>query len=308
VGDGEHAVCDVYNIPENLSGLTPEAGTGSLEIHKRVCPAGSPKVDIFQECHGNPPTQEVDFSVDGGPPAAVDQNGNVLFTGLSAGSHVVSETEGPPLDFVNLQVWCSVEGSSAGAQQLATDGPNFTVEIGPGESVVCDVYNIPENLSGMTPTSVPVPTTVPLPTVAPAVGRPTGVYADTCDAIGSRPNAALTGVTKPQGTVKGSEKAVVAEASFTAVQLPLASMLSDDFAIAVRTSKSNANVLVCGEIGGPARPDGSYVIGLREQNGSGFEGIAYLIASPTNANVTNISVFIAPKLSEEDLTATPTGG
>ncbi len=302
VADGDHLVCDVYNLPENLSGLTPEAGAGSLEIHKRVCPGGPLAGNIFDECHGNPPAQTVAFSIDGGAPIAVDASGNLLVTGLEAGSHLVSETEGPPLEFVDLRVFCAVDGSGIEAAELPTDGPNFTVDIGPDQAVICDVYNIPENLSGLTPTSVP------LPTVAPAAGRPAGIYAGTCDAIGGEPNALLTGVTKPRGTHRGSDLATEAEASFTSVEMPLPALLADEFAIAVLRSQTNHTIVVCGEIGGRARPDGSYVIGLREQNGSAFEGIAFLAASPTNPNVTNVSVFIASKLAGEDLTPTPSGG
>ncbi len=134
---------------------------GSVELHKRVCPSGAPVTDIFTECHGNAPEQPVAFSVDGGAPVEVDVAGNVVFTGLAAGSHVFSETEGPPLEFVDLRVFCSVQGDAAGAEEVATDGPNFTVEVPAGRAVVCDVYNIPENLRGEEPTPTPAGPALP---------------------------------------------------------------------------------------------------------------------------------------------------
>lgn len=134
---------------------------GSVELHKRVCPSGAPVTDIFTECHGNPPEQTVAFAVDGGAPVEVDAAGNVVFMGLAAGSHVFSETEGPPLDFVDLRVFCSVQGDGAGAEEVATDGPNFTVEVPAGGAVVCDVYNIPENLKGEEPTPTPAGPALP---------------------------------------------------------------------------------------------------------------------------------------------------
>jgi hypothetical protein len=129
---------------------TDAAGTASLEIHKRVCPNGPPTTDIFAECHGTPPEQPVAFSVDGGDPAFVDENGNVRFADVAAGTHTVTETEGPPLDFVNLRVWCSDVTTGEAAKEITPEGPSFTVEVADGAQVVCDVYNIPENLSGGT--------------------------------------------------------------------------------------------------------------------------------------------------------------
>lgn len=148
-----------------LAGTAGSAGaqaTGSLELHKRVCPAGTTG-NIFDECHDILPEQEVAFSVDGGPSQSVDASGNTVFTGLDAGTYAVSETEGPPLDFVTLVVYCSVGGDGTSAVQVPTDGPNFSVEVGDGEAVICDVYNVAEDLSGLTPTPAPAETSVALP-------------------------------------------------------------------------------------------------------------------------------------------------
>jgi hypothetical protein len=130
-------------------------GTGSVELHKRVCPNGPPTTDIFTECHGTVPDQPVAFAVDGGEPQVVDDAGNVVFTGLTAGTHAFAETEGPPLDFVDLRVFCSVQGDGSEATEIATDGPNFAVDVPADGYVVCDVYNIPENLKGEEPTATP---------------------------------------------------------------------------------------------------------------------------------------------------------
>lgn len=134
--------------------------TGSLEIHKRICPADTVG-NLFDQCHDNLPEQTVTFTVDGGAGQDVDANGNVVFSGLAAGSHAVSETEGPPLDFVNLRVFCSVQTDNPEVFEVTTDGPNFSVDVGAGEAVVCDVYNIAENLSGLTPEPTAVATTTP---------------------------------------------------------------------------------------------------------------------------------------------------
>jgi len=139
----------------------------SLEIHKRVCPADATG-NIFDDCHGNPPTQTTTFSVDGGAATSVDAEGNATFTGLAAGDHTVTEVEGIPLEFANLRVFCSLEGDATGAVEVATTGPDFTVTLADGDHMICDSYSIPENLSGLTPT----PATTPVATTTPAIQLP----------------------------------------------------------------------------------------------------------------------------------------
>jgi hypothetical protein len=154
---GENPVAAV--IPDTTGNVDVQfenaRAEGSVEIHKRVCPSGAPVTDTFAECHGNPPEQPVAFAIDGGAPVEVDAAGNVVFTGLAAGSHVFTETEGPPLEFVDLRVFCSVQDASPEAVEVATDGPNFTVEVPAAGTLVCDVYNIPKNLRGEEPTPTP---------------------------------------------------------------------------------------------------------------------------------------------------------
>ena len=133
--------------------LTSAQATGTIEIHKRLCTADA--VDLFADCHDNLVDQEVSFSLDGGAAVAVDASGNLVFDGLAAGTYDISEVEGPPLEFVNLRVFCSVQDDDPESFEVTTDGPNFSVDLADGEYVVCDVYNIAENLSGLTPTPAP---------------------------------------------------------------------------------------------------------------------------------------------------------
>ena len=160
------------------SGIASAQGTGSIELHKRVCPSGE-VVNLFDECHGNPPTQPVSFSLDGGAAQFVDADGNLTFTGLAAGTYQISEVEGIPLDAANLKVWCSVQGANPVPFEVTTDGPNFSVRVGDGEQIVCDVYNIPEKLSGLTPTPVVTPVTTPTPSIQlPNTGSGVGTGRD----------------------------------------------------------------------------------------------------------------------------------
>jgi hypothetical protein len=345
VKDGTTVICDWYNLTSG--GATQK---GILELHKRVCPNGPPSGDIFQECHDNLPQQPVAFSVNGGPAKFVGENGNVIFDGLTAGSQAVQETEGPPLEFVELRIWCSAQGSDQAPFQIQPNGPNFAVQVGAGQHVICDVYNIAINLSGQTPTPPPVqtPTTPPVntptsapppaatntPTTAPPPpptqtptpvpptatatmtatpvpptptptpeGRPIQVQAGTCNDLSDEAGFDLNSLTTPEGTVHGSERATVAQASYTVINISLDELLSSDHSITVRKSQAASSTIVaCGEIGGPTRSDGSIVVGLRELGNSGLTGVAYLIA---NGNRTGISVFLAPGLAEEDPTLKP---
>jgi hypothetical protein len=144
----------------SLAQLGAAQATGSITLHKRVCPAGTTG-NVFDECHDNAPEQAVSFSLDGGAAELVDASGDLTFDGLAAGTYQIAEVEGIPLEFVNLKVWCSIQGDNPTPFEVTTDGPNFSVDLGDGEAVVCDVYNIAENLSGLTPTPAPVVTQTP---------------------------------------------------------------------------------------------------------------------------------------------------
>ena len=52
-------------------------------------------------------------------------------------------------------MYCSVQDDDPVVFQVTTDGPNFSVDLEAGQYLVCDVYNIAEDLSGVTPTPVP---------------------------------------------------------------------------------------------------------------------------------------------------------
>ncbi|MDQ2683139.1 MAG: hypothetical protein M3Y37_06395, partial [Chloroflexota bacterium] len=339
--------------------------------------------------------------------------GNVVFTGLPAGNQAVQETEGPPLAYVRLAIWCSVQGSQQAPFQVQPDGPSFTVPVGQGQYVICDVYNIPQDLSGRTPTPVVVaptlsitptrgedgervsfsgngytpggdvvilmtgdglivaeaqadangaisgsftvpardrltgesdneipvfaidqtsgqesnritftylsdlpvatstatavpPTSTPQPTATPVVGRPIHIHAGTCARLETSPRYALTDLTTPVALAGDLPNATVAETSFTVVDVPLDELLDGDYAINAHPSREEMRPFVaCGEIGGPQRSDGSVVIGIREQNGSGLTGIAFLRPDPSDPNRTQVSVFVAPGLAEEDPTLIP---
>ena len=144
-------------------------------------------------------------------------------------------------------------------------------------------------------------------TPAPATGRPVHVHTGSCGEELGGVVQPLTNLDAPAGDAEGQGGAVVAESSFTTVPMALDDMLAADHAINAHLSTEEAGTYIaCGEIGGVRDATGSLVIGLKEQNDSGFTGIAFLAPNVADATQTDISVFIAESLAEdaEDTDAT----
>ncbi|MCC6790636.1 MAG: hypothetical protein IT336_03070 [Thermomicrobiales bacterium] len=155
-------------------------------------------------------------------------------------------------------------------------------------------------------TTLPTATATPSPTPTPIVGRPVHLHQGVCGALDPDWSIGLTDLTTPVAGAAEIVLATVAEASYTVVDISLGELLDGDYAINAHPSREQMRPFVaCGEIGGPIRADGSVVVGIREQNGSGLTGIAYLIPDPTDPDRTRISVFLAPGLAEEDPTLLP---
>ncbi len=123
--------------------------------------------------------------------------------------------------------------------------------------------------------------------------RPVHVHSGNCNELGDVV-APLTDLTAPTGDRVGQRnRATIAETSFTTVPMTLDALISENYAINAHLSADEIDVYIaCGEIGGIIGPDGSLAIGLREQNGSGFTGIAFLSPSADGAS-TGVSLFLA---------------
>jgi hypothetical protein len=129
-----------------------QATTGTITIHSRLCPAGQPTSDIFTDCHSHLPTIATSYSIDGGTAQTVGADGNTAFTDVAASAHEIAQVDGVPLDFAHLRVFCSDETAGGAATEATVDVNTFSVDAVAGDNVVCDVYTIPENASGLTPT------------------------------------------------------------------------------------------------------------------------------------------------------------
>lgn len=132
------------------------------------------------------------------------------------------------------------------------------------------------------------------PEASPVAGldsHPAHVHTGTCDEVGEV-IAPLENLTAPEGEATGHMDAVVAETSFTNVPVTLDAMMAEDHVINVHQSADEIDVYIaCGAIGGVLDANGALVIGLDEQDGSGYRGIAYLSPGADGAS-TDISVFI----------------
>lgn len=124
-------------------------------------------------------------------------------------------------------------------------------------------------------------------------GRPVHIHAGTCADLDPNPLFPLENITAPAGEVEGSAEAAQAETSVSTVPATLEDILAADHSINVHLSTEEVQTYIaCGEIGGARQGDGSIVIGLREQNDSGFVGVAYLVSNPADPTTTNISIFL----------------
>jgi hypothetical protein len=122
------------------------------------------------------------------------------------------------------------------------------------------------------------------------------IHAGNCNNLGDVV-APLTDLTEPTGDRVGQRRAVVAATSFTVVPLTLDAILADDHAINAHLSADEIGTYIaCGDVGGVIDATGSLVIGLQEQNNSGFTGIAFLSPGADGAS-TNVSVFVAQDLA-----------
>jgi hypothetical protein len=155
------------------------AETGTITIHSRLCPAGQPTTDIFANCHSHLPAILTSYTIDGGAAQAVGVNGNLSISLLVAGAHEIAQADGVPLDFAHLRVFCKDETAAGPTTEIAVNVQKFTVNAVAGHEVICDVYTIPENASGLTPTATAVsggttPTATASSTTLPNTGVGTG--------------------------------------------------------------------------------------------------------------------------------------
>lgn len=121
--------------------------------------------------------------------------------------------------------------------------------------------------------------------------RPSHIHSGDCDELGEVIQP-LTALTVPGGDTLGNGDAVVAEAAFTSIPQTLNELLEEDHALKVHLSKEQIQTyLACGDVGGQLDANGALIVGMKELDGSGYAGIAYL--QPAANGTTSVSVMIA---------------
>lgn len=124
---------------------------------------------------------------------------------------------------------------------------------------------------------------------AAVVAHPSHIHQGTCATLDPNPQYPLSDVT----AVSADAPAGAVEASNSTVDVTLDELLASPHAINVHESAENIQTYIaCGDIAGPV-VDGLLLIPLRQQNDSGYFGIAALAGN--DAGGTNVSVYIAPE-------------
>jgi hypothetical protein len=132
------------------------------------------------------------------------------------------------------------------------------------------------------------------PVAVVPVSRPVHIHAGDCTNLGEV-IVPLNNLVSPVGDFVGqAEEATRVESSFTTVPLGIDAILGADHAINVHLSEAEIETyLACGELGGIIDLNGALIVGLREQNSSGYTGVAFLQPNLDGVS-TDVSVFISP--------------
>jgi hypothetical protein len=131
-----------------LASGSAQAADSSITIHNRICPVEYNGDDIFGDCHGNPQTSNLEFTISGpaSDSGATDADGNIAFSGLPTGTYNISG--GVPGEFASTVVYCSVEDDPNNTIPVTSTDTGVGIVLPPSTNVVCDWYNIPFNLKG----------------------------------------------------------------------------------------------------------------------------------------------------------------
>lgn len=143
-----------------------------------------------------------------------------------------------------------------------------------------------------------------------AVSHPARLRVGTCaevgdrayelQAVGAAPEAGEAPATEEMGTPGGP----LIQQSVTTVESSLSDLVAQGLVLVVAESEERpGNVIACGEVGGlltmqmagMVMPGDELAVGLREQNGSGYAGIARFTAAGLS---TTVHVYLAQGLFE----------
>ena len=321
------AVALVLALSAATPGSAQEPGTETLTIYGAVCPVDYVGEQFFVDCFPTPAAggsyqvrniEAGTMRPEAGGFATADEGGTVAFedlSGLVPGTiqilAMAPDEVALPGGYTVPAVECTAnEERSVDVTLLDTafTGRIVELEVLAGDDLRCDFYFVPLSPQGTTDEAPPGtgPPTVPSP------GRSAAVFEGACPIDDGEPAdviAELTAPAAPAGEPVGQAGAVVAETSFTTIPLSLDELLAGDYAIGVGSlGEDDPRLVACGEVGGILDGNGSLAIGLREIGDSGFTGIAFLAPAAGDPSQTDVSVFLAAGLAENDAAGTPPAG
>ncbi len=132
-----------------------------------------------------------------------------------------------------------------------------------------------------------------------SVPHPSHIHQGSCNDLNPEPEYPLADV----GPVSPAAEPGAVEAGITPVDVSLDDLQAGPFAINVHESTENIeSYIACGDIVGEV-VDGTLVIGLEAQNGSGYSGVAVL--SSASSRGTEVTVYLGYGLSSDAPATTP---
>lgn len=153
--------------------LVPQAGAtpvAEFTVHHRLCGDNYQGGSEWDECHDVLVGTSFDFTIDGPMTMTLATDvatGNAEFGEVQDGTYHLYG--GIPGEFSNQTIYCSDQNT--GNAVTVSEGPiGVYVEVPLQSSVVCDVYEFPEDLSG-NPDPTPTPAPKPQPTPTPTGGK-----------------------------------------------------------------------------------------------------------------------------------------
>lgn len=261
---GANVVCDLYFVPDNLSGLV------DVTVHTNLC--------IAPGCSELPEALEPANGV--GVTFSDPETGKELGTCTSeAGTCVIGAI--PMAAPVSVMV-----NPNTIPEGYALE-PNPAVYELTGEQPEVWILLLPVGGFPGMGTPVPTATTTSLPH---ALELPASLYAGTCADLDAATSAEpLNDLVIVDGEQAGSPAALQVASGYTNIAMPIDEILNGEYAIAVLDE--DQSVIACGDIGGVLDEDDALSIGLAPVDDSGAAGVAYL--APRDEG-TGISVFLVP--------------
>lgn len=291
-------ICDWYIVPVGQAGVP----TATVELEEFALPI------LSLLCVDDPGASAVqEFVTTGTLPNGCEQYAGASVTvtmpdGIVLGS-CVTEADAPCYvpTLVGSTVYGTQDMTTVPEGYVPIQGETQEVTIDAGSEAFLVFVNVQVQPTATIPAT---PTAVPLPPDRPALIA-TGTCGD--DEVGDVV-VELEDLRAPEGIELGQEEAITAETSTSTIVLSIDQLRSENHVVLVFEDddlEATGDPVACAPIGGVINGAGELVIGLEEQNDSDHSGIVYMASATDDETQTNITVFLAAGLAEDDPLATP---